>query len=342
MRSPAHTNRLAVVHLAQSDREGGANRAAYRLHTALLRAGVGSTFHCGRKLGEGTDVVEAAPAIAARAASTVAAYLNARALRAYPNRGPAAFSPVKLSYGRLDANLLARADVVCVHWIAGAFLTPAKLARIRRPLVWRLSDLWPFTGGCHYPGTCRQFESECGCCPILGSTRGRGSCRAMAFVPASRLTPTSIDLTVVAPSRWIAEHARRSHLFGGHRIEHIPTGVDLAVFRPRDRGAARAGARSANGPKLILFGALAPRRTRAREFSTSRRARRPLQFNAHGDDQRRRIRRCPTMHPSATTCRFPQSASGASNEEQQARPPLRCGRRIRRSFRRGQPSERHP
>ena len=95
---------LRVVHLAQSDSEGGANRAAYRLHMAISRAGVESTFHCGRKFRESADVVEAARRIG-RAASTLVTYLNARPLKAFPNRsGP--FSPVKLSYGQLNPGLL--------------------------------------------------------------------------------------------------------------------------------------------------------------------------------------------------------------------------------------------
>ena len=255
---------LRVVHLAQSDREGGANRAAYRLHAALRAAGVNSTFHCGRKLGTGPDIVEAAPPFLGRRASSLAAYLNARALRAYPQRLPTAFSPVKLCYGRLDMDLLARADVVCVHWIAGAFLTPAALARIGRPLVWRLSDLWPFTGGCHYPGQCRRFESECGCCPVLDSSREADLSRD--GFRAREQAYRNLDLTVVAPSRWIGEHARRSRLFGGRRIEHIRTGVDLTVFRPHDRSAARASLGLPSDRTLILFGAFAATADRRKGF----------------------------------------------------------------------------
>ena len=254
---------LFVVHLAQSDREGGANRAAYRLHTALRTAGVQSTFHCGRKLGDAADVVEAAPPIIGRAVSTLAAYVNARALRQYPKRC-GAFSPVKIGYARLDPRLLARADVVCAHWIAGAFLTPSALARIRRPLVWRLSDLWPFTGGCHYSGSCRHFEDECGCCPVLGSTREADLSRD-GFSARERAY-RNLDVTIVAPSRWVAEQARCSRLFRGRRIEHIPTGVDLSVFRPHDRRASRSDLGLPPDKTFILFGALGATSDRRKGF----------------------------------------------------------------------------
>ena len=187
MRSPAHTNRSAVVHLAQSDREGGANRAAYRLHKALLTAGVGSTFHCGRKLGEGNRRSLGRP----------------RSRRGPPRRSPRTLMRGRCAPTRIEARLPSpRSSSAMVastptYWrvpmssactgIAGAFLTPAKLARVRRPLVWRLSDLWPFTGGCHYPGNCRRFESECGCCPVLGSTEEEESLARRLSCPRAGL-----------------------------------------------------------------------------------------------------------------------------------------------------------
>lgn len=243
---------LKVVHLAQSDTEGGANCAAYRLHSSLLGAGVQSIFHCGRKFRKTSDIVEAS--CAGRVGSKVVAYVNARALRAFPQRnGP--FSPTRFSYGHLNSRLLAGADVVCLHWIAGGFLNPSDIKRIGRPLVWRLSDLWPFTGGCHYPGSCRRFEDECGYCPVLGSAR-LPDLSTEGF--RARLDAFQhLDLTIVAPSRWIAEQARNSKIFGQRRIEHIPTGIDLKIFRTqRDRLAIRRSLRLPTAGKLILFGAL--------------------------------------------------------------------------------------
>jgi glycosyltransferase involved in cell wall biosynthesis len=195
------------------------------------------------------------PAIASpfsRFRSDLVAYMNARGLKRYPQRS-APFSPVSFSYGRLDRTLIDQADVVCVHWIAGAFLKPQDLAMIGRPLVWRLSDLWPFTGGCHFPGGCDRFADACGRCPILHSAETNDP-SARGYL--SRQTAYgSLDLTIVAPSRWIAEKARRSSLFRNRRIEHIATGVDLTVFMPYPRADARAALGLPTDERIILFGA---------------------------------------------------------------------------------------
>jgi glycosyltransferase involved in cell wall biosynthesis len=245
---------LSVVHLAQSDTEGGANKAAYRIHKSLQDIGLRSTFHVGRKHGQDPSVVPAHLPGVGGFASDVVAYLNAATLKRYPQRGTAAFSPACLSYGRLDRKLLASADVICAHWIAGAFLNFRQLGAVSRPIVWRLSDIWPFSGGCHYPGDCSRFELACGSCPQLGSASENDLSRR--GFDARERAYRGLDLTIAAPSRWIADLARRSRLFGNRRVEHIPTGVDLAVFHPRDRRAARRKLGLPETGAVALFGAL--------------------------------------------------------------------------------------
>jgi glycosyltransferase involved in cell wall biosynthesis len=245
---------LSVVHLAQSDTEGGANKAAYRLHGNLRGIGLHSTFHVGRKHGQDPSVVPAHWLGVGEFASDVVAYLNSTILKLYPQRVRSAFSPACLSYGHLDRGLLAKADVICAHWIAGAFLNFRQLTPIDKPIVWRLSDIWPFSGGCHYPGDCTRFELSCGSCPQLGSS-SQDDLSRKGFAARERAF-RDLDLTIAAPSRWIADLARRSRLFGSRRIEHIPTGVDLEVFRPRDQLAARRKVGLPEVGPIALFGAL--------------------------------------------------------------------------------------
>jgi glycosyltransferase involved in cell wall biosynthesis len=257
---------MRVLHLSHSDREGGANRAAFRLHCALRDLGVASTFHPGRKLGDAPDVVAAWPRVAGRFRSGLAAWRDARSLRSYANRRGDVFSPVKRGYGEPHSDLVAAADIVCLHWIAGSFLHPSNLKWLGKPLVWRLSDLWPFTGGCHFPGTCRAFEQRCGCCPALGS-RDPDDLAGRDFAARERAYP-SLDLTIVAPSRWIAAEAGRSALMGQRRIEHIPTGIDLTRYLPMSQlKARRLLGLPTDTRAILLFGAMAATSDRRKGFA---------------------------------------------------------------------------
>ena len=64
-----------------------------------------------------------------------------------------------------------------------------------------------------------------------------------------------LDLTVVAPSHWMAECAQKSSLFRNVRIEVIPHGLDTDVYKPIEVQVARRLLNLPTDKQLILFGA---------------------------------------------------------------------------------------
>lgn len=248
---------MRVVHLSHTDGGAGAGRAAYRIHAALRELGVDSRMLVSQKR-------TADPSVQAMSGSglghwqvRVAEYLEARAGRALARDASVFLSPARYGYFRpARAAVVREADVVATYWINGAYIAPESLAAINKPLVWRLSDVWPFTGGCHYPGTCERFESQCGDCPQLRQPGPEDATNRLWL--RKQHAWRALDLTVVAPSNWMAGLARRSSLFADRRVEVIPTGVDLERYRPGDRSAARARWGLPQDRLLILFGAMSP------------------------------------------------------------------------------------
>jgi glycosyltransferase involved in cell wall biosynthesis len=167
---------------------------------------------------------------------------------------PTVFSLDLAGLDLTDAFPIQAARILHLHWTS-YFLSPytiAKLGRIGVPLVWTLHDLWPMTGGCHYPAGCLGYESDCRNCPQLrDDTLG---------LPAAMLADRTalfadLDLTIVAPSRWMADCARRSAVFRGKRIEVIPNGLNTDVFTPLDRAKARSSCGIPPDVPVIAFGA---------------------------------------------------------------------------------------
>jgi glycosyltransferase involved in cell wall biosynthesis len=62
------------------------------------------------------------------------------------------------------------------------------------------------------------------------------------------------DLVAVSPSRWLAEVAL-SGLWRGHRVEVIPNGLPLDVFKPVDRSVARRALGVPEGAPVLLVAA---------------------------------------------------------------------------------------
>ena len=164
------------------------------------------------------------------------------------------FSSGLFSYGKIDQALLQNASAVVLHWIAGGFLAPRQLRALDQPVFWRLSDIWPFSGGCHFPGACTRYETACGACPALGR-HGKRDLSHWEWRAKERAY-RGLDLTVVAPSRWIAGCARRSSLLRDRRIVYIPSGVDIHRFRPMGKEHARAALGLPADRKIVLFGAM--------------------------------------------------------------------------------------
>jgi glycosyltransferase involved in cell wall biosynthesis len=187
-----------------------------------------------------------------------ASNLSARLFRG-GRRLPAGFSlPAEdvLSCDLAAAVTDFRPGLVHLHWIGNDFLSLAELARLRVPVLWTLHDCWTFTGGCHVPGDCRRFGEECGCCPLFGAVSERDPSRRLHR--QKRRVFAAMDLTVVAPSRWMAEQARASSLLGARRVEVIPNGLDLTRYRPVPRETAREILGLPRAATILLFGGMSP------------------------------------------------------------------------------------
>jgi len=129
-------------------------------------------------------------------------------------------------------------DILHLHWINWATLNIEALSKCLRPIVWTFHDLWPMTGGCHYPGDCNRFVDHCGRCPLLGSYNDRDL--SSKIFERKLEAWKNLDINVIAPSKWMAREAKESKLFEKSRIETIPNGIDDAMFNPDLREPSRA------------------------------------------------------------------------------------------------------
>lgn len=152
--------------------------------------------------------------------------------------------------------LVRQADLLQLYWVAAGFLSVSaigQLLRLGKPVVWRLSDMWAFTGGCHYPIDCTRYREHCGSCPQLGRSWPYDVSRINHEL--KRHAYARAPLTIVTPSQLLANACRQSSLLPHARIENIPTGIDLTAFSPRPRAEARRHFNLPEHGKIVLFGA---------------------------------------------------------------------------------------
>lgn len=173
-------------------------------------------------------------------------------LRAYPNRRNSFFTPSQHSNFLRVRLSRFRPKLLHLHWVGHSLLRVEEIEKLRCPVVWTLHDTWAFTGGCHYTGNCDGYKSQCGRCPQLGSAVKGDISHALMQRKAKAYK--NLNLTVVTPSRWLADAAAKSSLLAGRRIEVIPNGLDTEAFKPIDRRTARDYFGISDENPVILFG----------------------------------------------------------------------------------------
>lgn len=240
---------MKVLHLSSFDRSGGAARAAYRIHRGLKQIGIDSQMLVQYRASQESTVFAAENKVQTKIRSTLDASI-------FKFRPPAQhlFSPEWFPDAIATKVAQINPDIINLNWVCNGFLKIETLSKLQQPLVWTLQDMWAFTGGCHYSLGCDRYQVACGSCPQLGSSKEQDLSRWIWQRKAKAWE--QLNLTIVAPSQWMAESARVSALFKNLRIEVIPFGLDPEVFKPLDGKTARDLMNLPQDKKLVLFGAL--------------------------------------------------------------------------------------
>lgn len=247
---------MKVMHVSIGDFGGGAARAAYRIHCALVAAGIESSMRvlqrgsCDERVSAG-----ARPTISTR----IARSLHYR-WQAYTRRDWQTDNPVQHTFGRTSAGLVDElnncdADILNLHWISD-MLSVADIGRLKKPIVWTLHDMWAFCGGEHYTSDDEAARFRKGYRADNRPDRECGPDLNRQTWMAKHRTWSRQNFTIVSPSNWLAECTRQSVLFAKSTVKVIPNPIEMDhLWRPIPQEAARVALGLPLEKKLILMGA---------------------------------------------------------------------------------------
>ena len=150
---------MNVLHISYSDSIGGGSaRSAYRIHTSLRSQHVNSKMLVGYKKTSDDDV--------AFLTGSLKKELINRFVGEIGDKTGLQYFTYFLSFSMLFHPWYKQADIIQLYNIHGNYFNPFVLKFIdnKKPIVWRLSDMWPFTGHCTYSYKCDKWKTGCKSC----------------------------------------------------------------------------------------------------------------------------------------------------------------------------------
>lgn len=259
MAPPASTKSrpLRVVFVAAHDSLGGAARAAYRVFDGIrshFAEQVDITFRVIHKTREDEQVVGGKPT---RSRLQYLNYFFRTRFRKYFPRAPFVSDNRLLHSQALYPTGLAREinamhpDVVLFGWLGNGTLSVEEMGAIEAPVVWRLSDMWVFSGAEHYTDTGRYQE---GYSKSSRPTSESGpDIDRETFLRKKRHWRRRSHVVALTP--WLARESQSSTLTRHWPTEVIPVPIDTTFWSPQDCASSRAALGIPQNDLVVMFGA---------------------------------------------------------------------------------------
>ena len=241
---------MKIIHIQNG--MGPAGNAAYRLSCEMRKNGIDSTvltlYPCSdyEHVYSHTNVRYS---LLKKVVNTVANRISLHGK--LPNSYYYRVFPV-LGRNIIDNNNVQEADVIYVHWVAGALssLDIKQIISLQKPVVFFMHDMWDFTGGCHHSFDCRQYETGCLNCPMFSVNKKTPHKQIESL---KSVFAEGNNFVFVSPSQWMASCARNSYAIKSP-VYAIPNVVDEKIFRPINKREAKESLGLPLDKKIITFG----------------------------------------------------------------------------------------
>lgn len=166
------------------------------------------------------------------------------------------------SYPVLGTNVtrleqVKQADVIYLHWSHHGFLSLTnieQLAKLGKPIIVILHDMWFITGGCHYSFTCEKYRVKCQGCQFFPGSQ-KNDLSTAGFEKKMKFYAKYENLYFVSPSKWLYQCAKQSHLTQNKPVFYIPNVLDRDIYKPFDKKTAKEILNVPQNEQVILFGA---------------------------------------------------------------------------------------
>ena len=216
---------MNILYINVSDIQGGAAIGGYRLHRALQEKGIQSRMlvDVGKINNNDISIINRKRTLE---------YLTSKVTW---NLG-LSYINITSTFNITEHPFYKKADLINFHCLHGGYFNYLAIPKLTRdkPGVYRLSDMWSFTGHCAYSFDCERWKIGCGKCPYLDTYPAIPRDNTKLEFRLKKWVYNHSNLTIVTSSQWLTEKARESML-NHFNIKYIPNGIDTEIYKPLNK-----------------------------------------------------------------------------------------------------------
>jgi glycosyltransferase involved in cell wall biosynthesis len=245
---------LKIVHIQFSPESSG--RAALRLHNAFLDVNIDSSilfFHPWTQDGKKIKKLGGNSKLIYRLEQFAQWFISRTSHKQF-----GLFTYPVFGADITKVEEVKNADIIYLHWILWGMLnlrSIEKLAKLGKPLILVMHDMWTITGGCHHSFICEKYKSHCTACPVFAHEK-KFDLSWFGFKKKSNLYNKYDNFYFVSPSNWLHNCATQSNLTRNKPLFYIPNVIDTKVFKAIDKGTSRKILNLDTDDYILAFGAV--------------------------------------------------------------------------------------
>ena len=112
-----------------------------------------------------------------------------------------------------------KVDIVHLHWIGNEMISVKEISKIKKPVVWTLHDMWPFSGGDHFVIDNKETKQN--------KLKNKNFIKLNNFLLNNKIKFFhNKNFSITCPSKWIYEKVLDSSVFKNSSIKILPYIID--------------------------------------------------------------------------------------------------------------------
>lgn len=250
-------NPIRVLQVSYADSGGGAARAAYRIHQVLNSTGqrINSTFRTIHS--EHPDKKNIIAGRSPRKFRTRVIGFFARKISDllkifFHSSSNQVVTLALKKTGMAQEINSSEYDLVQLNWLGEETISISEIGDLNLPIVWRLSDSWPFSGAEHYL-TSNRYEKGYSTLTRPSGEMGLDLNRWVYNRKAKHWQGKKI--LIISPTIWLAKLARKSPLSVNWKVCVIPNPINPDFWFSIGKQKARLQIGIEEEASILLFGA---------------------------------------------------------------------------------------